>query len=74
MLTEFVTSSKTRSRKKDRRRDGSDRKKMKKTKQLLDYRKETKGFWILKEEALGRTLWGTSFGRGYELVVRKTRK
>ena len=33
-------------------------------KQLLDYLKETRGHWKLKEEALDRTLWKIRFGRG----------
>ena len=33
-------------------------------KQLLDDLKTTRGFWKSKEEALARTLWRTSFGRG----------
>ena len=39
-------------------------------KQLLDNLKVKKGYWKLKEEALGRTLWGTRFGRGYGPVRR----
>jgi hypothetical protein len=39
-------------------------------KQLLDNHKETKGYWKLKEEALDRTLWRTSLGKGFGLVVR----
>jgi hypothetical protein len=34
------------------------------SKQLLDALKETRGYWELKEEALDRTLWRTGFGRG----------
>jgi hypothetical protein len=41
-------------------------------KQLLDDLKEKRWSWKLKEEALDRTLWGTSFGRGYGPVVRQT--
>jgi len=41
-------------------------------KQLLDSLKETRGYWILKEEALDRTVWGTRFGRSYGPVVRQT--
>jgi hypothetical protein len=41
-------------------------------KQLLDDLKETRGCLKLKEEALGRTLWRTCFGRGYGPVVRQT--
>jgi hypothetical protein len=38
-------------------------------KQLLDYLKEKRRYWKLKEEALDRTLWRTRFGRGYGPVV-----
>jgi hypothetical protein len=38
--------------------------------QLLDGPKEKTGYWILKEEALDRTLWRTRFGRGYGPVVK----
>jgi hypothetical protein len=41
-------------------------------KQLLDYIKERRGYWKLKEEALDLTLWRTRFGRGYGPVVRQT--
>jgi hypothetical protein len=41
-------------------------------KQLLDDLKEKIKYWKLKEEALDRTLWRTSFGRGYGPVVRQT--
>jgi hypothetical protein len=41
-------------------------------KQLLDDRKEKRGYWKLKEEALDRSLWGTRFGRGYGPTVRQT--
>jgi hypothetical protein len=41
-------------------------------KQLLDDLKETRGSWILKEEALDRTLCRTRFARGYGPVVRQT--
>ena len=40
--------------------------------QVLDMRKETKGYWKLKEEALDRTLWRTRFGRAYGTVLRQT--
>ena len=33
-------------------------------KQLLYDLKAKRGYWILKEEALGRTVWRTGFGRG----------
>jgi hypothetical protein len=41
-------------------------------KQLLGDLKEKRSYWILKEEALDRTMWRTRFGRGYEPVVRQT--
>jgi hypothetical protein len=41
-------------------------------KKLLDDFKVTKGYWILKEEALNRTVWGTGFGSGGGAVVRQT--
>jgi hypothetical protein len=40
-------------------------------KQLLDDTKETRKYWQLKREALGRILWRTGFGRGCGPVVRK---
>ena len=43
---------------------------VKRCKQLLNYLKETRGCWKLKEEASDRTLWRTRFGRGYGPVVR----
>jgi hypothetical protein len=41
-------------------------------KQLLGYLKETRSYCKLKEDALDSTVWRTSFGRGYEPVVRQT--
>jgi hypothetical protein len=41
-------------------------------KQLLDDLKEKIRYWKLKEEALGRIVWRTRFGRGYRPVVRQT--
>jgi hypothetical protein len=41
-------------------------------KQLLDDLTETRRYWKLKEEAQGRTLWRTQFGRGYRPVARQT--
>jgi hypothetical protein len=32
---------------------------------------EKRGYWILKEEALDRTLWRTRLGRGYGPVLRQ---
>jgi hypothetical protein len=43
-------------------------------KQLLDYLKEKRGYWKLKEAALDRTVRRTCFGRGYGPVVRQTTK
>ena len=41
-------------------------------KQLLDDVKEKRRYWILKEEALDRTLWRSRFGRGKGPVLRQT--
>jgi hypothetical protein len=41
-------------------------------KQLLDGLKESRWYWILKEEALDHVLWRPCFGRGYGIVVRRT--
>jgi len=41
-------------------------------KQLLDDLQGPKGYCILKEEALDRTLWRTHFGRGCGPVIRQT--
>ena len=41
---------------------------------LPDDLKERRGFSHLKEEALGRTMWRASFGRGFGPVVRQTAK
>ena len=41
-------------------------------KQLLEGRKETLGYWKLKEEALDYNLWRTRFGRGNGPVIRQT--
>ena len=43
-----------------------------KRKQLLDNLEETRGYWKLKEKALGGSLWRTRFGRGNRPVVRQT--
>jgi hypothetical protein len=39
---------------------------------LLDDLKEMRGYSHLKEEALDRTMWRASFGRGFGPVVRQT--
>ena len=41
-------------------------------KQLLDNRKETRGYWKLKEEALHPALRKTLIGRDYGPVLRQT--
>jgi hypothetical protein len=41
-------------------------------KQLLDDLKEKRRYWKLKEEAPGRILWRSRFGRGYGPVLRQT--
>ena len=43
-------------------------------KKLLDDFKATNGCWILKEEAVDRTVWGTGFGSGGGAVVRLREK
>jgi hypothetical protein len=39
-------------------------KRVRRRKQLLDDLKVGKGYWKLQEEALDRTVWRISFGRG----------
>jgi hypothetical protein len=39
-------------------------------KQLLDDLEDTRGCWILKQEALDRILWINRVGKGYGPVVR----
>jgi len=41
---------------------------------LLDDLKERRGYSHLMEEALDRTMWRASFGRGFGPVVRQTTK
>jgi hypothetical protein len=43
-------------------------------KKLLDDLKERRGYSHLKEEAVDRTMWRASFGRGFGPVVRQTNK
>jgi hypothetical protein len=40
-------------------------------KKLLDDLKDRRGYSHLKEEALDRTVWRNSFGRGFGPVVRQ---
>jgi hypothetical protein len=40
-------------------------------KKLLDYLKDRRGYYHLKEEALDRTMWRNRFGRGVGPVVRQ---
>jgi hypothetical protein len=57
---------------KERWKDRSDEKIERRSKQLLDDRKETSGYWKLKKEALDRTVWRTRFGKGNGPVVRQS--
>jgi hypothetical protein len=41
---------------------------------ILYDRKERRGYYHLKEEALDRTMWRAHFGRGFGPVVRQTTK
>jgi hypothetical protein len=63
--------SKTRYLRKDTGKVGSDRKRGRIHKQLLDDLKEKKGYWKFKEESLDRALWRTRFGEGYGSFVRQ---
>jgi hypothetical protein len=45
---------------------------MKKSKQLLNDTKETRGYQKLEQEALDHTLWRICFGRGYGPVIGET--
>ena len=40
--------------------------------QVLDDCKEKRVYWVLKEEALDRTMWNTRFGMVYGPAVRQT--
>ena len=40
-------------------------------KQLLGDLKEKRIYWNMEEKALDSPLWGTRFGRGYELVPKQ---
>jgi len=53
-------------------KDRSNGKTRKKTKKLLYYSYETRGYWKLKEKAPARTLFRTHFGRANGHVVRQT--
>ena len=44
------------------------------SKQLLDDLKETRGYCKLKDKVLDRIPWRTRFGRGYEPVLTQTKK
>jgi len=44
----------------------------KRRKQLPDDVKGQRGYWMLKEEAMDCTMWGTRFGRGYGNLIRRT--
>jgi len=43
-------------------------------KKLLNYLKERRGYSLLKEKALDRSMWRAHFGRGFGPVVRQTTK
>jgi hypothetical protein len=45
-----------------------------KRRKLLDDLKERRGYSLLKEEALDRTMWRDGFGRGFGPIVRQTTK
>jgi hypothetical protein len=56
-------------------RDGNDRKTQgRRRRKLLDDLQEIGGYSHLKKEALDRTVWRASFGRGFGPVVRQTAK
>jgi hypothetical protein len=40
----------------------------------MDDLKEKIGYWKLKEEAQGRNMWATGFGRGCGHVVRQIKE
>jgi len=44
------------------------------SKKLLDDRKERRGYFHLKEEALDRTMWRARFGGGFGPVVKQATK
>jgi hypothetical protein len=44
------------------------------SRKLLDYLKERRGYSHLKEEALGRTVWTAGFGSGFGPFVRQADK
>ena len=41
---------------------------------LLEYLKERRGYYHLKEETLDGTIWRAGFGRDFGLVIRQTNK
>jgi hypothetical protein len=45
-----------------------------KRRKLLDDLKERRGYSLLKEEGLDRTMWRARLGRGFGTVVRQTTK
>ena len=50
---------------------GVTRRRGRRCKKLLDDLKDRRGYSHLKEEALDRTMWRNSYGRGFGLVVRQ---
>ena len=55
------------------RTSGTERRKRRR-KQLLNDFKEKRVYWILKEEALDRTMWRTGYGSFYGTAVRPVHK
>ena len=50
------------------------RRRGRRSKKLLDYLKDRRGYPHLKEEAVGRTMWRNRFGGGFGPVVRQNTK
>jgi hypothetical protein len=63
--------SKASYQRKDKGRDGSDKKTRKKCKKLLDDLKDRRGHPHLNEESLDRPIWRNRFGRGFGPVIRQ---
>jgi hypothetical protein len=48
------------------------RRQRRRSRQVLDKLKKMRGYWILKEGALDRTVWRTPYGRCYGPLLRQT--
>jgi len=48
------------------------RRRRRRRRKQLDDLKKRRGYSVLKEEALDRTMWRAGFGRGFGPVVRQT--